>query len=157
MTSEEEFRAVMRNLAGAVTIITTAVKGSYHGTTATSFNSVSIDPLLVQVSLDLSSRTRRALKQSGMFAINILAADQEPIARNFALLDVDRFEGCDIEIGASGLPLIAGALGHIECKVVDEYPGGDHTIFLGEVLRASSRDGEPLIYFDGNYRRLADH
>jgi hypothetical protein len=85
MILPEEFRAVMRNLAAGVTIVTTTLDGEHYGMTATSFNSVSLDPMLVQVSLDLKSRTYKAVKGSGLYAVNILAEDQvasAPIRRH---------------------------------------------------------------------------
>lgn len=147
---------MMRNLAAGVTVVTTRFEGAPSGMTATSFTSVSLDPMLVQVSLDRDSRTHDAIQGSGRFAVNILAADQEDIARHFSTAGVDRFQVCELRDGATGMPLIVGAIGHLECSVVDQTEGGDHTIFIGEVIEVDKEDRPPLLYFQGEYRRLAE-
>lgn len=155
MTEPGDFRAVLRNLASGVPVVTTVWETTNYGTTATAFTSVSLEPLLVQVTLDRESNTREMIDRSGMFAVSILAAGQERIARDFATKGIDRFENCEIKVGANGMPLVAGAIGHLECRVAEKFPGGDHTIVVGEVLDGAAYDGPPLIYFQGNYRRLA--
>lgn len=156
MISEEGYREVMRNLAAGVTIVTTVVEGDFYGMTATSFTSVSLDPRLVQVSLDLESRTHAAVSQSGVFGANILSAQQIDIARRFATAGLDRFQDLEVTLGIkTGVPLFPGAIGFLECRVTDEIPGGDHTIFVGEVLSAATTDDPPLIHFRGNYHRLS--
>lgn len=156
MVNPEEYRAVMRNLVAGVTVVTTRLEDKPSGMTATSFTSVSLEPMLVQVSLDRDSRTHDAIQASGKFAINILAADQEDIARHFSTAGVDRFQVCELRNGVTGMPLIVGAIGHLECSVVEETEGGDHTIFIGEVIHVDTDDRPPLLYFQGEYRRLAE-
>lgn len=144
----------MRNLAAGVTIVTTTLDGEHYGMTATSFNSVSLDPMLVQVSLDLKSRTYKAVKGSGLYAVNILAEDQVAVARRFAIKSDDRFEGLPVELGETGVPLLSGAIGTLECRVTEELPGGDHAIFVGEVVAGAAGSRPPLLYFRGMYYRL---
>ena len=151
MISPEEYRAVMRNLVSGVTIVTTEVDGELYGMTATSFTSVSLDPMLVQVSLQQSSRTHEAVKRSGAMGVSILSARQERVARRFAMRGADGFAVSEVETGESGLPLISGAIGHLECRVVEEFEGGDHTIFLAEVTGGKAGIGSPLIHFQGDY------
>lgn len=152
----DDFKSVMRNLAAGVTVVTTVANGESFGMTATSFTSVSLEPMLVQVALDLASHTHDAVKQSGVFAVNILSIGQEKIATDFATADIDRFERCETTRGPAGLPLLVGSIGYLECRVVEQWPAGDHTIFLGEVVEGDTSDGIPLLYFKGKYRRLAD-
>jgi flavin reductase (DIM6/NTAB) family NADH-FMN oxidoreductase RutF len=145
----------MRNLAAGVTVVTTEVDGDFFGMTATSFTSVSLEPMLVQVTLDKSSRTHGALSTSRKFGVNILAAGQEEIARKCSeSLAMDRFESADVKIGETGVPLIVGSIGALECSLVDELEGGDHTVFVGEVVHGYADDGPPLVYFQGQYRSL---
>lgn len=155
MITADEYREVMRNLAAGVTVVTTEVEGEFYGMTATSFTSVSLEPMLVQVTLDKSSRTHAALTASRKFAVNILGADQEALARKCSeSLAMDRFDAADIKTGETGVPLIVGSIGTLECMLVEEVEGGDHTVFVGEVVSGFADGGPPLIYFQGEYRRL---
>jgi flavin reductase (DIM6/NTAB) family NADH-FMN oxidoreductase RutF len=155
--TEDEYRAIMRNLAAGVTVVTTELDGRYFGMTATSFTSVSLDPMLVQVALERTSRTHAAVKEARKFGINILAANQEEIARKCSeTLASDRFDDIEVKAGEIGVPLIVGSIGTLECELVDEVEGGDHTVFVGEVLHGFASDGPPLVYFQGTYRGLED-
>ncbi len=156
MISDGDFREVMSNLAAGVTIVTTVLDGDFYGMTATSFTSVSLDPPLVQVSLDQASRTHGAVSRSRVFGANILSAGQKDIAQTFSQSATDRFEDLDVRLGPkTGVPLFPGAIGFLECRVTDEVPGGDHTIFVGEVISTETEISSPLIYFRGNYHRLS--
>lgn len=155
MIDPDDYRAVMRNLASGVPVVTTVWEGHFYGTTATAFTSVSLEPPLIQVTFDLKSNTLAVIDKSKIFAVNILAFDQEQIAKDFSSKWIDRFEKCDIKVGASGLPLIVGSIGTLECQVQETLPGGDHTILLGEVLHGFADERPPLIYFQAEYRRLA--
>lgn len=154
MITEEGYKAVMRNLASGVTVVTTLVDSEPHGMTATSFTAVSLDPMLVLVSLDRSSRTHDGVKGARFFAVNLLSESQEQIARQFAVSGVDRFDSLPVVEGKNGLPLIKGALAGFECEVVDEFLAGDHTIFLGRPIEAYHTDELPLLYFRGGYCRV---
>jgi flavin reductase (DIM6/NTAB) family NADH-FMN oxidoreductase RutF len=151
----DEYRGIMRNLAAGVTVVTTELDGRFFGMTATSFTSVSLEPMLVQVALEKTSRTHAAVQQARKFGVNILGGDQEAIARKCSeTLASDRFDDIDVKAGEIGVPLIIGAIGTLECELVDEMQGGDHTVFVGEVLHGFASDGPPLIYFRGDYRSL---
>lgn len=154
MTTPEEYRAVFRNLASGVTVVTTLHNGKLFGMTATSFTSVSLEPMLVQVSLAKAARTHDAVRDAGAFAANILAADQETVAREFATPQKDRETITATQPGKMGLPLIAGAIGHFECRVTDMVDGGDHTIFVAEVVQSAIEGGPPLVYFQGCYTTI---
>lgn len=151
----DDFREVMRNLAAGVTIVTTEVDGEYFGTTVTSFSSVSLEPMLIQIALDTESRIHAAVKDSGKFAANILSVEQERLARRCAdSMAVDRFRGVDVTLGEAGVPLIDGSIAALECRVTAEFPAGDHTVFIGEVVAAHTGDGAPLLYYQGDYGRI---
>lgn len=153
---EDEFREVMRHLAAGVTIVTTKLNEEYFGLTVTAFSSVSLDPMLVQVSLDLRSRTQDVLHKTGFFCANILAEGQEEIARTFTIKGINRFDGIPVKEGETGAPIIEGAAAALECRVIDKVSAGDHTIFIGEALSGSHEERPPLIYYQGSYHRLAE-
>jgi 3-hydroxy-9,10-secoandrosta-1,3,5(10)-triene-9,17-dione monooxygenase reductase component len=148
-----EFRNVMGRFAAGVTVVTTAGSDQApYGLTATAFTSVSLDPPLVLVCIDKKSETYPHFAASGTFAVNFLARDQEEISRRFAVSGGDKFAGTSWLRGQLGVPLLAGTIGNVECRVLHSYDGGDHTIYVGQVEFGAVDDGEPLIYFRGAYR-----
>lgn len=156
MIAEEDFRQVMRNLAGGVTVVTTKLSGEYYGLTVTAFSSISLEPMLVQVALDLASRTQDAINKSNFFCANMLSEQQAEIARTFTIKGVDRFDGIKVSEDQTGAPMIDGAVASLDCRVVDKISAGDHTIFIGEALNGVVSSGlRPLIYYDGKYVNLA--
>lgn len=124
------------------------------GLTASAFTSVSLDPPLILVCVDHKSQTYPSLLEQGLFAVNILASDQEPLSRKFASTRLDKFDGVPFRLSSLGLPLIEGALAYLECTTVHTYPAGDHTIFVGRVEQADAGSGGPLLYYRGQYDRL---
>jgi flavin reductase (DIM6/NTAB) family NADH-FMN oxidoreductase RutF len=152
----DDFRRVLGHFASGVTVITTwDADGRPTGFTANAFTSVSLEPPLILVCVDRCANSYPALRGSGRFAVNILSVEQEAVSRRFASTEPDKFETVSYRPGPLGLPLLAEALAYLECRTVHTYPGGDHTIFVGEVETASAREGEPLLYFRGRYGRLA--
>jgi flavin reductase ActVB len=149
------FRQALSQFAAGVTVVTTrCADGSPRGLTVTAFCSVSLDPPLVLVSIDNRSEAHDGFA-SGTFAISVLAEGQEEVSRRFAAPGPDKFaEGC--VAGGNGLLLVPDALAHLECRVVAVVPGGDHTIYLGQVESATVREGRPLVYHGRGYRRLAE-
>jgi len=91
-----------------------------------------------------------------VFTVNILADDQEDISRKFAVSGGNKFGDIRYHIGANGAPILGGTIGYLECKVVSSYEGGDHTIYVGEIEQAETRDARPLLFFRGGYRALGD-
>jgi flavin reductase (DIM6/NTAB) family NADH-FMN oxidoreductase RutF len=151
----EEFRHVLGHFASGVAIVTTHdPDGRPVGLTATAFTSVSLDPPLVLVCVDLTARCYAALSACSRFAISILGAHQEGRSQRFASNADDKFDGAVPPAGRLGLPLIEDALAHIECEKVAAYPGGDHTIFVGRVEAARAGAGDPLLHYRGRYDRL---
>jgi flavin reductase (DIM6/NTAB) family NADH-FMN oxidoreductase RutF len=155
----DDLRAIMRQWATGITLVTSAHDGAEpHGMTVTSFTSVSLDPPLVVVSLENSSRTHQLVSRSGVFAVSILHHDQQELAERFAGRvsdDRDRFEGLRHRRASSGAPIPEGCLAYLDCRVVQVHRAGTHTLFVGEVLEgAVEGGGSPLLYYDREYRRL---
>lgn len=149
------FRDTMGRFASGVTVITTVALGNDCGTTASAVSSLSADPPMLLVCLNTSSSTGAAVRVSGRFAVSVLRADQAAVADRFATKGAAKFAGIDVLRGPSGLPLVAGALAHLECVVVETVTAGTHTIFIGRVTDAGAYAGLPLAYFRGKFTRLA--
>ena len=139
--------------ATGVTIVTTrTAAGVLVGLTASSFNSVSLDPPLVLWSLARSSGSMPALGTGSHYAVNILAADQKALAEQFAQKKTDRWLDVEFTEGASGVPVISGCAATFECFNRSRYDEGDHVIFVGEVERCTRREGaSPLLFHGGRY------
>jgi flavin reductase (DIM6/NTAB) family NADH-FMN oxidoreductase RutF len=151
------FRHVLGSFAAGVTVVTTrGVDGKPYGLTATAFTSVSLSPPLALVCVDKQAETYPHFAASAIFAVNFLAADQRELSQRFAVSGGDKFAGVAWRPGQLGAPLLEGTIGHIECRMLHTYDGGDHTIYVGEIEAAQARDGVPLLYFRGAYRRVAD-
>lgn len=154
---KNELRRVMGHFATGVTVITSfRGSGELHGLTANAFTSVSLDPALLLICVDKKAESYPCFDESGVFTINILAADQEAVSRRFAVSGGNKFEGVAYRLGGNGAPILEGTLGHIECRVTARHDGGDHTIYVGEVLEAETREHKPLVFFRGGYRELGD-
>lgn len=153
----DQFFALMASFASGVTVITSrGPDGVPRGLTASAFCSVSLEPRLCLVSVDLRSESVAAIKDSGGFVVNILASDQEDISRRFASKLPDKYEGIGYRDGAAtGAPILDGVLAWIECKVYQTVPGGDHVVFIGEIQDGEANESTPLTYFRGQYRQLA--
>ena len=150
------FRQALSQFAAGVTVVTTRCDdGTPRGLTVTAFCSVSLEPPLVLVSIDNRSEAHDGFA-CGVFAVSVLAEGQEEVSRRFALPGTEKFASGECVTGASGLPLIPGALAHLVCRVVTAVPGGDHTIYLGQVEEVAAREGRPLVYHGRGYRRLTE-
>lgn len=151
---ESRFRQVMGYFAGGVTVVTTEHEGRYYGMTVSSFCSLSLRPPLVLVCIDQTVETHDALAGSGRYAVNILERRQEHLSRRFAARENNKFLGVAWRTGNLGLPILEGVLASFECRVQATLPGGDHTIFVGEVLHADIHEGSPLLYYRRGYHEL---
>ncbi len=150
------YRDVMGAFPTGVTVITLGRNDGFRlGVTASSFNTVSMDPPLILWSLALRAPSLVHFREHDLFAVNVLGSDQRDIALQFARPSDDKFAGIAMETGTTGLPLIAGALAHIECRVAARYPGGDHEIMLGEVVALGRGDAAPLVFQRGSFHALA--
>ena len=154
--SKEDFRAALGRFVSGVTVITTLAKDNEPGgMTVSAFASVSLEPPLVLACIDKRASVHGRFAEGTYFAVNILAEDQEHLSRRFASKDQDRFDGTRYAEGVTGPPLLEGALAYLECRVVHAYPGGDHTIIVGEVESVRIAEHKPLAYYRGGYSQLA--
>jgi flavin reductase (DIM6/NTAB) family NADH-FMN oxidoreductase RutF len=151
---DAQFKAAMSHFASGVTVVTTEHEGKPYGMTVASFASLSLRPPLVLVCVERSVKTHDAIRAAGKFGVSILGAEQGEVSNRFASRVEDKFEGVAIRRGESGVPLIDGAITTLECNVTEVLPGGDHTIFVGEVVDANTAAGEPLLYFRSGYREM---
>lgn len=146
----------MGQFATGVTVVTTGGKAGMHGLTANAIASLSLDPPLVLVAVDKQAMTLDFLKKNRCFAINILRLDQEDISRRFASRGPKDFSGLRIRMVETTAPVLLDCLGFVDCRVIDILPGGDHEIFIGEIVAGECQRGEPLLYYAGGYRQIAD-
>ncbi|TMB98706.1 MAG: flavin reductase family protein [Chloroflexi bacterium] len=156
--SKDDFRRTIGRFATGVTIITTRQGHHLHGMTANAVTSVSLDPLLVLVCVDKTADTHDILLKAGVFAVNILSINQQEISQKFATKNAEwthGMEGVGYRAGATGSPIIEGCIAYLDCRTVTEQHGGDHTIFIGEVVEAAElSDGEPLLFYAGQFAAL---
>jgi len=151
----KEFRRLLGHFAAGVTIITTkSGDDEPYGLTATAFSSVSLEPPLVLVCVDKKSETHPHFGVSGVYGVNFLTSEQVNLSNRFAKSGGDKFEGVEWTPGSIGVPLLAGALAHLECRISDTVDAGDHTIFIGRVEAGSVNEGDPLLHFNGAYRSI---
>ncbi|HEV7838238.1 MAG TPA: flavin reductase family protein [Gemmatimonadaceae bacterium] len=151
----DEFRSVLGRFPSGVTVVTTKnVDGSDEGMTVSAFCSLSLNPPLVLICIEKNASAYRALTASPGFVVNILAASQEQIARRFAIVDIDRFEGVGYSRSQNGFAVLDDVLGVIECATFAMHDAGDHTIIVGEVEAARAQSGTPLLYYRGGYAQL---
>jgi flavin reductase (DIM6/NTAB) family NADH-FMN oxidoreductase RutF len=157
--SSRDFRNAVGAFATGVTVVTTRGEEHAYGMTANAFSSVSLDPPLILVCVITQSEGRDQIAGNGVFAVNVLAADQEPISRYFASRDRprgrDAFRDVPHRIGASGSPLLEGATCCLDCRLHADHDAGDHRIFIGEVLEIEHHpEREPLVFQGGRYALL---
>jgi 4-nitrophenol 2-monooxygenase / 4-nitrocatechol 4-monooxygenase, reductase component len=153
--SSEQFRDAIGHFATGVTVITTQHDEQRHGTTASAVSSLSLEPPMLLVCLNKTSATGAAIAATQAFAVNVLAHGQDELAKRFAIKHPDRFAGVAVADGHTGVPLLADALAHFECRVAEQVTGGTHVVFIAEVHAARTREGvAPLAYFRGQFGRL---
>ncbi|MYD36893.1 MAG: flavin reductase [Dehalococcoidia bacterium] len=159
----DEFRRVMGRLATGVTIVTTRAGDDVHGTTMSAVCSVSLQPQLVLVCVDHESDIQALIRESGVFAINILHEGQAGLAVELSHKGTPeqqaahRLENLPHRNGATGAPLLEDSLAHVECRVEDTVEAGDHTIYVGSVVGAgvSPSADRPLLHYGGRYGSLS--
>lgn len=147
------FRKVLGQFATGVTVVTCASARGPVGMTVNSFASLSLDPPLVMWSPAKSSRRAEAFRAAPWFAVHILAADQQGLADAF-MRAADAFDETRWRHGDGGVPLIEGCLARLQCLRIAEHDAGDHTIEIGRVVHMASREGDPLLYYRGQYDRI---
>jgi flavin reductase (DIM6/NTAB) family NADH-FMN oxidoreductase RutF len=153
----DDFRAALSRFPSGITVVTSrGPAGDLHGITVSAFCSVSLNPPLILVCIEKTTGSHAAIKDTRLFVVNILAAGQDAMSERFSLPAADKFGGVGHRFGIGGVPVLADALVTLECRLENIFDGGDHSIFVAAVEGVSIRDGEPLVYFHGNYRDLLD-
>lgn len=151
----QAFRKALGCFATGATIVTAAdAQGTPVGLTANSFSSASLDPPLVLWSLANNAYSMTTFRHAAHFAVHILAADQADLARRFAVRGADKFRELDVQLGPDGTPLLRHYSARLVCRKVYEYEGGDHTIFVGEVVDLDHKEGPGLLFHRGVFRTV---
>jgi flavin reductase (DIM6/NTAB) family NADH-FMN oxidoreductase RutF len=154
-----DFRRALGCFATGVTVITVDYEGQVQGMTANAFASVSLDPPLVLVCVDQRARTHTHLHAKKRFGVNVLAENQQTISEYYARAAQDhghaeRDAAARFDRTPHGTPVLNGALAYLECRLHTAQDAGDHTIFIAEVEQVVVRDGDPLLYYRGEYRSI---
>src|SRR5260370_2182500 len=153
-----DLRRVLGAFVTGVTVVTTTDdEGRFHGMTANSFSSVSLDPPLVLWSQAIKTQSHSTFFKGERFAVNILAEDQIELSNRFAKSSPEKFADLEVDIGLGGIPLLRGCGARLQCRVVSRVPGGDHTIYLGEVDSIEQAERKPLAFGNGQYLRTSPH
>jgi flavin reductase (DIM6/NTAB) family NADH-FMN oxidoreductase RutF len=158
MIDTSEFRRVVSHFASGVTVVTTLrPDGSPCGLTASAVCSVSLEPTMLLVCVEKAADSHGCIAQSGVFAVNVLGEGKgETLARRFCVSDArEKFTGVAFRAEHTGAPVLDEALAWLDCRVADQCTGGDHTVFVGEVVAADTGEGAPLLYYRGGYGRFA--
>jgi 4-nitrophenol 2-monooxygenase / 4-nitrocatechol 4-monooxygenase, reductase component len=158
MIDPSEFRRVMGHFPSGVAVVTTLrADGTPCGLTASAVCSVSLEPTLLLVCVERSSETHGCIQRCGTFAVNVLREGKgETLARRFAAWEKgDKFRGVAFRPEHTGAPVLDDALAWLDCRLHGECDGGDHTVFVGEVLAAEAEEGTPLVYYRGGYGSFA--
>ena len=155
MTDAKTFRHVIGHFASGVTVLTARHDDGDFGATASAVSSLSLEPPMLLVCLNLKSNTQEAIYRSGRFGVNILDENQGVVAERFASSrKAGQFGGLSLERGNGEIPLLADSLASCECTVVESVTAGTHRVFLADVTRAIAREGSPLTYFRGEFGRF---
>jgi flavin reductase (DIM6/NTAB) family NADH-FMN oxidoreductase RutF len=151
-----EFRRILGHWVTGVSVVAArAPDGTPCGLTANAVASLSLQPPLVLVCVDHSADSHDCIRDAGAFSLNVLASDQERLARRFAAWDIaHKFDGVAYHLEVTGAPVLDDALAWVDCRVSQSIPGGDHTVFIGEVVGGDAREGAPLLYYRGGYGRF---
>ncbi|MDX5410675.1 MAG: flavin reductase family protein [Thauera sp.] len=152
-----QFRDALGMFATGITVVATrAPDGQPIGLTVNSFNSVSLDPPLIVWSLSSNLPCVPIFESCEYYSVNVLAADQDNISNVFASRSDDKFAGIETDTGMYGVPLLKGCCARFECRNTVRHDGGDHIVFISEVVRFDHDESHPpLIYWGGAYQRLA--
>ena len=146
------FMAAMASFASGVAVVTTRDRdGVFRGLTATSLVSYSSRPPSVLICIDRTSVSYRALTECECFAVMLLAADQEGVARVFASKDPDKFEQIPWEMSQEGLPILRGAIAHLVCTSSFVVAHGDHAVLIGHVTDGAMSAAPPLVYWNRSF------
>lgn len=151
----KEQRRILGKFATGVTVASTKIGDETWGMTANAVTSLSLDPPLVILCVQKDSQSLDKFKDGGCYALSILAADQQELSDRFAFKGPKDFSGLDTKTAETGAPILNGSLGWVDCKLKEILPGGDHDIFIGEIVAGEAPEGgEPLLYYGGKYAKL---
>lgn len=155
----KDIRRIYSQFPTGVTVITTVTEtGEPVGMTASSFNTVSIEPPLILWSIDKGAYSLSTFENCKYFAVNILSDEQVDISNRFASRGEDKFSGVEYEKGQGDCPLLPGALAQLECSNWAVYEGGDHLILVGEVKNFRHNENQsPLVFSQGSYAQVVPH
>jgi 3-hydroxy-9,10-secoandrosta-1,3,5(10)-triene-9,17-dione monooxygenase reductase component len=153
--SQEHYRATLGHFCTGVTVITAHGEQGPSGFTCQAFAALSLDPPLVLACPGKASTSWPPIEASGVFAVNVLAEDQEELCRSFAASGTDKFAGVGWSPGPfTGAPILTGSLAWVECRLEHLYDGGDHIVAVGRVLDLQTREGRPLLFYRGGFGRF---
>lgn len=156
LVDKEIFRHVIGHFASGVSIITVTNEDADFGITASAVSSLSLEPPMLLVCVNKSTGTCHAISEEKTFTVNILNEQQKDLALKFAKANTDKFSGIDVNYGELGNPILEDTLAQLECRVVEEVMGGTHSVFLAEVQKAYSKEGDPLVYFRGKFGQFTE-
>ena len=150
-------RWIMGHFATGVTVASTRVGDETWGMTANAVASLSLDPPLVLLAVQRGTLSHQKFQAADCYALNILTVDQQPLSNRFAFGEPRDFSGLDYVTAETGAPVLPDALGWVDCRIREVLAGGDHDIFIGEIVAGgASEDGIPLLYYSGKYAKLAN-
>ena len=149
-------RQIMGRFATGVALVSTLDGDKPAAMTANGIASLSLDPPLILFTLAKNNYLHGCLKKHKVFAVNILAEHHKDLSNYFAKPGPKDFSTLDLKTAETGAPILADALAHLDCRVVDVHPGGDHDIFIGEIVAGQWREGRPLLFYDGDYAQLGE-
>ena len=156
---QDEFRQIMSRFVTGVTVVTTCHHHEIHGLTCNAFCSISLSPPTVLVSISTNTRTERLMRQSKVLAVNVLSHSQTDLSNRFAGRhkdkEADRFEGFEWKTAVTGAPIFEDTQAYLDCKIVNAFETGDHTLYVAEVLDSGVHDGQcPLVFYRSQYMTL---
>jgi flavin reductase len=154
----KEQRRIFGHFATGVTVVSTLAGSETWGMTANAVTSLSLDPPLILVAVVRDTSTDNYMKASRVFAVSILASDQRDLSTRFSGPGPRDFADLETKTAVTGCPILVDAIGWVDCRVVDILPGGDHEIYVGEILAGDTHEHEkkPLLFYGGKYSRLAE-
>jgi len=154
-THRASFLEGMSRAAASVSVVTTDGGAGRDGVTVSSMTSVSADPPTMLVCIHNETATAHAIRENGVFCINLLRDDQAALSNIFAGFAEapgdDKFSAGDWVMAEGAAPRLANALVTFQCRVTDCHPSGSHFVIVGEVLETAVDDGQPLIYGARSY------
>ncbi|MEO8099839.1 MAG: flavin reductase family protein [Acidobacteriota bacterium] len=156
MTNDQFKQIASHWLTGVAVVTSKAADGELCGMTMSAVTSLSLDPPQFLVCMDQRAKTLSAIESSGAFCIHYLSAEQRHLSTHFSRPGGDRFTDVPYRVGSTGSPILDGTIAYVECKLAKVHHGGDHSIVIGEAVHGEVSGGQPLAYFHGAYRRIAD-